>query len=533
LSARWRRAGAAAAALAALLLIAAPAGAVTRTWAVTEWPSAGTSAPTAGAVSDAPVVSRTGRYVVFRSSASNLVKGDTNGVPDVFLRDRLTRKLERVSVATGGAQAGGASGAPSVSADGRFVAFESSASNLIKGDANGRVDVFLRDRRTGRTTLVSRRADGGLTGQPGYQPSVSADGRYVAWATVGAMTPDDTNGVFDVYRRDLTRGATERVSVPRPGAMGNGASEHPVLSGDGTQVAFTSTASDLIWGDGNGHRDAFVRAMPGALTSLVSISSAGIQGDGAVRGTVISADAATVAFTSEATNLVPGDTNRQPDVFVRERASGTTRLVSAGLGGRPADAASMTPAVSDDGRMVLFVSGARNLVEGDTDTPDAFVRDLQRATTEKASQARDGSSANSVVRDAALSGNGRYVAIATTSSNLVGTATGVRPEILLAGPQVPFNTDLPSVTGTAIVRETLGADQGSWDNEPTGWAYQWQRCNADGEACRDIAKATASGYVPAQRDLGATLRVRVTAINAAGPSTATSTATSPVVPPPS
>jgi Tol biopolymer transport system component len=270
--------------------------------------------------SDRQVVSADGRFVAFLSTASNLVPGDTNGEPDVFVHDRRTGSTRRVSVGTGGAQGNSVSDNPAISADGRFVAFASYASNLVRGDGNDDQDVFVRDRQAGTTA---------------------------------------------------------RVSLGPGGAQGDFYSDNPALSANGRFVAFESGASNLVPGDSNGVLDVFVRDRQTGTTRRVSLGAAGAQGDEFSFGPAISADGRFVAFASVATNLVPGDTNGEADVFVRDRKAGTTRRVSFGLGSAQGNGESYAPALSADGRLVAFLSRATNLVPGDTNgVQDVFVRSL-------------------------------------------------------------------------------------------------------------------------------------------------------------
>ncbi|HUE30371.1 MAG TPA: hypothetical protein VMR79_05815, partial [Verrucomicrobiae bacterium] len=290
-------------------------------------------------------ISADGRFVAFDSAASNLVVGDTNGAADVFVHDRQAGTTERVSVASAGTQGNGSSGLigfafpPALSADGRFVAFVSLASNLVAGDTNASTDVFVRDRLTGTTERVSV-ASGGAGGNAGSLGSaLSADGRFVAFQSDASnLVAGDTNGVTDVFVRDRLTGMTERVSVASDETQGDGASTYPALSADGRFVAFQSDASNLVAGDTNGATDVFVRDRQTGTTERVSVASGGgTQGNrnsgGFFAFPALSADGRLVAFESDATNLVATDTNGATDVFVHDRLTGTTERVSVASGG--------------------------------------------------------------------------------------------------------------------------------------------------------------------------------------------------------
>jgi len=210
--------------------------------------------------SNQPAVSADGRYVAFLSDARNLVGGDTNGVADVFVRDLRYGLTNRVSRAAGGAQADDASFTVAISADGGFVAFDSVATNLVSGDTNDRADVFIRSLSTGTLRRVSRASNGGNPDGFAGIPTLSADGRYVAFASDATnLVSGDTNGAVDVYVRDLQYGNTYRVSVGGTATQANGHSTGAYLSADGRYVAFTSAATNLVSGDTNTVEDAFVR----------------------------------------------------------------------------------------------------------------------------------------------------------------------------------------------------------------------------------------------------------------------------------
>jgi Tol biopolymer transport system component len=230
-------------------------------------------------------ISGNGRWVVFGGYASNLVANDTNALRDVFVRDREAGTTERVSVDSSGGQANDFSWnfEFAISADGRCVAFVSYASNLVQGDTNQDEDVFVHDRATGITERVSvdssgGQANGGNRYVPGSsQPSISADGQIVAFTSFADnLVPGDANGVSDVFVHDRSSGVTERVSVDSSGAEANGASDGPAISANGRFVAFTSAADDLVAGDTNQTYDVFVHDRATGTTERVSVDSLGV-----------------------------------------------------------------------------------------------------------------------------------------------------------------------------------------------------------------------------------------------------------------
>jgi Tol biopolymer transport system component len=267
-------------------------------------------------------ISRDGRYLCFSSYASNLVAGDTNSQPDVFVRDLAAGLTERISVASDGSQAGSYSWACAISSDGRFVAFQSYASNLVAGDTNAKADIFVRDRQLGQTTLVSRPVAGAQSNGESYLPSISGDGRYVAFHSAASnLVISDTNASNDVFVVDRNTNGMVRASVSSAGAEGDGASFAASISGDGSQVAFESIARNLITGDTNLNNDIYTRNLVNGKTVRASVSTAGAQGDNASLTPAISGNGRYVVFQSGATNLVPGDTNGFADVFVRDRGN--------------------------------------------------------------------------------------------------------------------------------------------------------------------------------------------------------------------
>jgi Tol biopolymer transport system component len=262
-------------------------------------------------------ISADGRWIAFESGASNLVSGDSLGVPDVFLRDRVNGTTTRVSVGLNGNEANSASLRPVVSSDGRFVAYDTSATNIVANDTTFFSDVIRYDTQTGTSVLVSV----ALSGQAdqGDSPSISADGRFVAFDSAGTnLVTGDTNGLLDVFVRDLLLGTTVRASLTSAGAQitsGNGGS--PRLSGDGTRVVFHHTSSTIVAGDTNGNQDIFLRDLAAGTTTRENVSTAGVQANGFSQYARISADGRVVAFESGANNLVAGDTNGWNDVFAR------------------------------------------------------------------------------------------------------------------------------------------------------------------------------------------------------------------------
>jgi Tol biopolymer transport system component len=389
------------------------------------------SATPAGASADdaatfgRPQWSANGR-VVFTSASAKLVPGDTNGHRDVFVRDLAAGTTTLVSVGQNGLPANNDSDDASISADGRYVAFGSLASNLVAGDTNGFSDVFVRDLATGTTTRISLPPAGGQANGLsafGSPAMISANGRYVAFSsTAQNLAPGKPDFTREVYVADRQTGTLTRASVPQAGGWANGPSDAASVSNAGV-VVFQSAASNLVPGDQNGAKDVFVRDPAAGTTVLVSHTPAGTSGNGASLAGLpgITPDGAHVVLSSGASDLVPDDANGATgDVFVYDRGRDAISLVSVGVGGAPAKGTSTDPTVSADGRRVAFASFAANLVPGDTNgTTDVFVRDLQAAVTERASQTDTGDGANGISQLPAISADGTEVAFASRASNLV------------------------------------------------------------------------------------------------------------------
>ena len=395
-----------------------------------------------------PAISGDGRYVAFVSWASNLVPGDTNGLGDVFVRDHVTGTTTRVSVDSNGNQANSYSREePAISADGRYIAFASSASNLVPGDTNITSDVFVRDRVAGTTTRVNVATNGSQANNHSSadttQVSISADGRYIAFASFAQnLVPEDTNIHYDVFVHDRVTRTTSRVSVDSNGNQADdGNSSQPSISADGRYIAFTSYASNLVPGDtnlslsGEGSAwDVFVHDRVAGTTNRVSVDSNGNQANLDSMEPAISADGRYVAFVSWASNLVSGDIQYNTPVYVHDRATGTTTAVSVATGFANEG---IRPSISGDGRYVAFDSGHA--------LGHVFVRDRVDGITTVVSADSAGNPAASGGRDASISADGRYIAFRSSTSSLVAGDTNNKPDIFVrANPQPVITSVSPS-----------------------------------------------------------------------------------------
>jgi Tol biopolymer transport system component len=384
-------------------------------------------------------LSADGRLVAFSSAASNLVPGDTNGATDVFVHDRQAGVTERVSVASDGTEANESSSGVSISPDGRYVAFLSTADNLVPDKTTWWHDVFVHDRQAGVTERVSVASDGREANWGSEGPvSVSISGHVAFTSQATNLVPGVTGSWLKVYVRDLEAGTTEVISVSSSGTVNNQNAFGPSISADGRHVAFTSRAGNLVPGKSTINNDVFVRDRQAGITERVSVASDGSEVDGHSGQASISADGGYVAFTSEAIDLVPDKTTSLDDVFVHDRQAGTTERVSAAADGTESDDDSGRPSISAEGRYVAFESSATNLVAGGTTGElQIFVHDLQSGASELMSVAPDGSEGDEWSGSSSISADGRFVAFTSLAGNLVAGGTRNRGDVYVARTVAP------------------------------------------------------------------------------------------------
>ena len=383
-------------------------------------------------------ISADGNVVAFTSASDDLVSGDTNNSLDVFVHDRTTGITERVSVSSSGIEGDFLSQYPALSADGRFVAFTSLATNLVSGDTNGSDDVFVRDRQTMTTERVSVDSSGAQADNFSVFPSIASDGHLVSFLSLATnLVAGDTNASEDVFVHDRTSNVTERVSVSSSGGQANLHSRTGIadsLSADGSVVTFYSVASNLVANDNNGVSDVFVHDRNSGLTDRISVDSTGIEGDGQSDWPAISADARYVAYESQATNLVAGDTNLVGDVFVYDRTTALVLRASVDSSGAEGNDASYSPSISGDGQTVAFASLASNLVAADTNThSDIFAHDLPTGLTELESVSSAGVHGGNRNGDypPSISADGRVVSFTSHSQNLVSGDTNHSDDVFV------------------------------------------------------------------------------------------------------
>jgi hypothetical protein len=419
-----------------------------------------------------PAISGDGRFVAFESEADDLVSGDENRFADIFLRDTCAKAAAdcrpstiRASSAIDGGDANGPSAHAAISADGRFVVFESEATNLVADDLNQKKDIFLRDTCQGARTdcrpgteKISTTATGADADGASHDPAVSGDGRFVAFVSVaGNLVPGGSPIAEHVFVRDTCHGADENcqpgtsvISVESGGMVSLVSHGEPSLSEDGRYVVFVSefgTVADrrvkvvLV-------RDTCFAAEPGCQpsTQIVSMNQAGAVADGDSWRPRITRDGRYVVFSSKAGNLATGSgvDGSRARVYLRDTCRGaltvcapTMRLVSTGLTNSGAEGDSLNPSISRDGRYVIFESSAANLVAGDSNgRSDIFLADLcssdrwcapsvtrmSRSSTGEA----DGESFSPV-----LSADGQVVAFASGAMNLIGNDSNYTVDVFV------------------------------------------------------------------------------------------------------
>ncbi|MCK5522269.1 MAG: PD40 domain-containing protein [Thiomargarita sp.] len=372
--------------------------------------------------SKSPTISADGRYIAFQSDADNLVPDDNNGFTDIFVTDRQTRKTRRVSINSNGTETNFVSFFPVISADGRFVAFRSDASNLVEDDSNRTADIFVHDQKTGVIQLVSVSSDGVQGNSTSSEPAMSADGRYVVFhSNATNLVKKDTNKSVDIFVHDRQTLETIRLSVNSKGIEAKGTSFGAAISGEGRYIAFSSNAANLVKDDKNKTMDVFVHDRESGETTLVSLDSHGIQGNAPSFQAALSADGHFVAFRSRATNLVQDDTNEAEDIFVHDRETGETARVSVDSAGQQANNGdSFGVSLSADGRYVLFNADADNLVaDDDNNSTDVFRHDRKTGQTRRLTLLSQSNSYTASSYAPVMSYDGRWVAFESKAVNLV------------------------------------------------------------------------------------------------------------------
>lgn len=371
-------------------------------------------------VSVVPHLDASGRYITFTSAATNLVANDTNERADIFVYDQETEETIRASISSKGVEGNFNSYNARLNGDGRYVAFISGASTLASGDSAG-ADVFIHEQQTGETNRLSTAYDWFERKGGGGSPVVSADGSVVAFSSgAGNLVPFDNNNATDIFLYEPANPDLQRLLMAAGGLEANNGIHSHRLSENGRFVAFYSEATNIVPNDTNGVADAFVHDRETGETRRVSVASDGQEGNDWSEWISISGDGQTIAFASAADNLVAADNNNRTDIFVHNHSSGETIRVSVDSAGNEGNGDSFDPNLSANGRYLFFVSAASNLVPHDTNgTFDIFAHDLVTRETVRISVGHDGSQGNRGSMSPTASHDGRYVLFRSEASNLV------------------------------------------------------------------------------------------------------------------
>ncbi|MDO9086499.1 MAG: hypothetical protein Q7U53_09860 [Anaerolineaceae bacterium] len=387
--------------------------------------------------SSEPSISGDGRHVAFSSLASNLVPDDTNNFSDVFVHDLQTNTTTRVSVNSAGEQADSGSGPASISGDGRYVAFRSGATNLVSGEEILYGQIFVHDRQTGQTVIVSKSSSGLVGNLPSSDPSISADGRFVAFQSLSDnLVTGDNNEDWDIFVHDLESQNTVLVSKSTNSDIGNGPSNYPSISENGYYVAFQSEATNLVSDDTNETMDVFLYNLQTGDISMISTGIGENAGNGFSGFPSISNDGRFTAFLSGASNLVENDNNATNDIFVFDGLLDTIERVSISSTGTEGNSYSNVPSISGNGRFVVYTSAATNLVDDDTNNrEDIFLHDRETGETIRVNLGIDGQQANgfSFSKSKVVSDDGSLVTFYSWATNLVMNDNNNFEEVFVYG----------------------------------------------------------------------------------------------------
>jgi hypothetical protein len=405
---------------------------------------------TGDAASWFPSLSADGETIAFSSRAIDIVAGDTDRTEDIYAKDLQSGTFTLVSSDAVGNKSNSVSQLPSISANARYVAFESFASNLVPGDTNSTWDVFVKDTQTGGITLASADPLGNVGDGQSSNSTISGDGRYVAFTSHATnLVAGDTNNRADIFVKDLQTGAVVLVSTDSLGDLGDGDTSYPSISWDGRYVSFESTSTNLVAGDTNNALDVFVKDLVTGVIVRASTTADGGEGDSDSGGAYLSGGGQYLVFRSSATNFVTGDGNASPDVFLKDLQTGAIVLVSADGDGNPVNEGSYPAGVSADGRFVAFTSGASNLVADDTNGfPDVFLNDLQTGVVVLVSTGFDGSPGVDNAYASSMSADGSRIAFFSWATNFTSRDYNQDYDSFVwsAPPTAPANLSLANAT---------------------------------------------------------------------------------------
>jgi hypothetical protein len=395
-------------------------------------------------------VNADGRFVAFAGGPGNL---EVSSIAQVYVRDRLRRTTRLVSVARTGGEPDSQSLYPAISSSGRYVAFESDADDIAPSDLNAANDVFVRDRTAGTTTLVSVGPGGVRANGSSGLASISADGRVVAFQSSATNLggPDSSSITDDIFVRDLDAGTTTRVSIGLGGAEPNGESFTPAVSRDGRTVVFVSSASNLVSGDTNGHSDVFAFDRTTGTIRRISVTPAGDEANGPVANPnppAVNSNGTVFAFGTFASNLLGGTPTR--DVVLRDETRNTDERISTGaeVDNVYEEAESIGPSMSADARLVAYATANPQLPGYlGTEGMGVYVRHRVTGALTRASQVSQCRAADSVNGYPSLSADGRFVAWQSNAINLLEPGVypgGANPpmHVYIASTKAPSGTEI-------------------------------------------------------------------------------------------
>ncbi|MFK8067235.1 MAG: FG-GAP-like repeat-containing protein [Gammaproteobacteria bacterium] len=416
--------------------------------------------------SDNPSLSANGRYIAFHSLATDLIVNDTNGWLDVFVYDKQLSSNSLISVSSSGSQGNGNSRNPDQSGDGRFVVFDSYASNLITGDSNSQRDIFLHDTQSSTTSRINLTSEASEANGESRLPALSSDGRYIVFESDASnLVTGDSNGSTDIFLFDRNDDSLKLLSKNSSGNSGNNSSQRAAISADGRFVSFESNATDLISGDTNSSSDIFVYELASDSLTRISVDSSSGQANNDSFRSDISGDGRFVVFDSIATNLISGDSNSSSDIFLHDRQSGNTTRLSVDSFNAQANGDSIEPSISASGDYVSFTSIATNLdlVTNDTNgVDDIFVRDRDGSETFRMSvKSLTGIEADASNDISSISFEGQYVAFASSSSNLITDDSNGQKDVYLSE-----NPDI--VSNRYLIITSSGTGSGSFSLSSSG-----------------------------------------------------------------
>lgn len=413
-----------------------------------------------------------GRYAVFSSRASNLVSGDSNNQPDLFLHDAVAQTLERVSIGSGGVQSNGDTGQiGGVSDDGRYVVFDSTATNLVPGGSGGARQIYIRDRSSGTTSLLSQ-VGGAPANRDSANPRLTGDGRYVIFDSWAAFDPTDGNFARDIYRLDRNTGTFELISVSSSGSGSNGDSYEPQISADGSSVLFYTWANNLVSGDTNGLWDLLLRKPGAGTTQRVSVTSSGTGYDAypiAARQ-ALSGDGRYALFNVYRPGE-PGDTNDVEDGYLYDSSNGSVQRVTLGAGGTQLSGHTSAIALSHDGRTLLMQSSDPALGSNPYNTYRHFLRDLSSGAISAVEFRAGGRQDRDETEEGLLSGDGSVVYASSRIDYFVDNDSNDLRDVL--------RQRVGSAAGERLSLPHAGS-AGAYANNHSGGSFQGMGISGDG-----------------------------------------------------